>query len=76
MTKDSPAIFLAHGEADKTLSFKNVTVMEAAAREKKVPVECIVSKGADHGFRGTDISPTVEQINKRTVAFFLKYLTQ
>jgi acetyl esterase/lipase len=75
LKKDSPAIFVAHGDADKTLSFKNATLLESAAREKGGPVECVIAKGADHGFRGTNITPTVEEINQRTVDFFLKYLT-
>ncbi len=47
-----------------------------AAKAKGVPVECVISKGAGHGFRGENINPAVPEITKQTVAFFLKHLTQ
>jgi dipeptidyl aminopeptidase/acylaminoacyl peptidase len=48
--------------------------MEAAAKARGVPVECVISKGAGHGFSGKDIDPTVKEINRRTFEFFVKYL--
>ena len=72
---DSPAIFLAHGDADQALSYRNSTALCDAAEKLGVPVECIISKGAAHGFAGEAIDPTIEEINRRTVAFFLKHLT-
>ncbi|HEX3869119.1 MAG TPA: alpha/beta hydrolase, partial [Pirellulales bacterium] len=72
---DSPPIFLAHGDNDKALSYVNSTAMRDAAEAKGVPVECIISKGAGHGFSGKDIDPSGDEINRRTVAFFMKYLT-
>jgi len=71
---DSPAILVAHGDADKVLSVHNATALRDAAQAKGVPVECIISKGAGHGFSGDSISPTIAEINERTVAFFLKHL--
>lgn len=73
---DSPAIFLAHGDDDKVLSVHNSIAMRDAAKAKGVPVECVISKGAGHGFRGENINPAVPEITKQTVAFFLKYLTR
>jgi acetyl esterase/lipase len=70
----SPAIFLAHGDADKTLSVEHSLKMAAAAQARGVPVECVISKGAGHGFSGKDIDPTVEEISRRTLDFFVKYL--
>ena len=72
---DSPAIFVAHGDADKVLSVHNALALRDAAQAKGVPVECIISKGAGHGFSGDAISPTIAEINQQTVAFFLKHLT-
>lgn len=72
---DSPPIFVAHGDADKVLSFQNAIALRDAAQARGVPVECIISKGADHGFSGDSIVPTIEEINRLTVAFFLKHLT-
>ncbi len=76
LSKSSPPIFLAHGDKDKVLSFKNSLAMQDAAKAKQIPVECIISEGADHGFSGNDIKPTVAEINRRTVEFFLKHLTK
>jgi acetyl esterase/lipase len=71
----SPAIFLAHGDADKTLSCTHSVKMEQAARAQGVPVECVISKGAGHGFSGASISPDIKEINRRTFEFFVKYLS-
>lgn len=72
---DSPPIFLAHGDADKIIAPLNSTAMRDAAQSKGVPVECVISKGAGHGFAGENIDPAIPEINRRTVDFFLKYLT-
>lgn len=73
---DGPAVFVAHGDADKVLSFQNALAMRDAAEKAGVPVECIISKGADHGFGGEGISPTIPEINASTVAFFMKHLAR
>jgi acetyl esterase/lipase len=71
---DSPAIFLAHGDHDHVLNVLNSITFAQLCREKGVPVELIVVKNADHGFRGDAIEPSQEEIDRRTVAFLLKYL--
>lgn len=71
---DSPAILVAHGDADKVLPAHNAIAMRDAAQAKGVPVECIISKGAGHGFSGDAISPTIAEIDQQTVAFFVKHL--
>jgi len=76
MTKDSPPVLLVHGEQDKTLSFKFSTFMRDRAKEIGAPVECILVQGADHGFRGEAIQPSLEEICQRSVEFFLKHLTE
>lgn len=72
---DSPPIFVAHGDDDVVLNFQNAVALRDAANAKGVPVECIISKGAGHGFSGEAIDPTVLEIQNRTVAFFLKHLS-
>jgi acetyl esterase/lipase len=72
---DSPPIFLAHGDADKVIGVQNTLSMRDAAQAKGVPMECVISKGAGHGFGGEAIDPSIAEINMRTVDFFLKYLT-
>jgi acetyl esterase/lipase len=74
LRSDSPAIFLAHGDADRVLAPLNSPAMRDAAQAQGVPVECVISKGAGHGFSGERIDPTIPEINQRTVDFLLKYL--
>ena len=71
---NSPAIFLAHGDADEVVSSLNSTFLHDVAKTKGVPVECVIVKGAGHGFSGDVIEPSVAEINHRTVEFYLKYL--
>ncbi|WP_395740135.1 alpha/beta hydrolase fold domain-containing protein [Prosthecobacter sp.] len=71
---DSPDILVAHGDADKVLSVHNATALRDAAQAKGVPIECIISKGAGHGFSGDAISPTIAEIDRQTTAFFVKHL--
>ncbi len=74
LTAGSPPIFLAHGDADKVLSYRNSTAMAEAAKARGVEAECLIAKGADHGFGGDAIDPPVEEITRRTVAFFMRWL--
>ncbi|MCX7014324.1 MAG: alpha/beta hydrolase [Candidatus Sumerlaeota bacterium] len=76
MTKDSPPVLLVHGLQDKVLSYKFSTFMRDRAKEIGAPVECILVQGADHGFRGEAIQPSLEEICQRSVEFFLKHLTE
>jgi len=51
-------------------------LLAASFAEEATPKqECVIVKGAGYGFRGENIDPTVAEINRRIVAFFLKYLT-
>ncbi len=72
---ESPPIFLAHGDSDKVLSSLNSTFLRDAAKAQGVPVECVISKGAGHGFSGDDIQPSIAEINRQTINFFVRYLT-
>ncbi|WP_395749620.1 alpha/beta hydrolase fold domain-containing protein [Prosthecobacter sp.] len=71
---DSPAVLVAHGDDDKVLSVHNAIALRDAAQAKGASVECIISKGAGHGFSGDAISPTIAEIDQQTTAFFLKHL--
>ena len=71
---DSPAILVAHGDADKVLSSVNAEKLRDAAAAKGVACECIISRGAGHGFSGESIDPTIAEIDRRTVEFFAKHL--
>lgn len=74
MEENSPALFLAHGDADEVLNYRNSLALRDQAEKLGVPVDCVISKGATHGFGRGDIEPPIVEINQRTVEFFLKYL--
>ncbi|QGJ71965.1 Acetyl esterase/lipase [Planctomycetales bacterium 10988] len=74
LDKNSPPLFLAHGDNDVVLSHRNSLAMRDAAIKLGVPVECVISKGAKHGFGRKKIDPPISEINRRTVDFFVKYL--
>ena len=71
----SPPIFLAHGDNDTVLSHRHSLLLRDVANKKGASVECVIAKGAGHGFRGDTIDPNIAEINRRTIAFFLKHLT-
>lgn len=71
---DSPPIFLAHGDSDRTAPLLGSVKLAAAARAKGIPTELLVVKNADHMFKGDPIEPSIEEIDRRTVEFLLKYL--
>ncbi|MEN3942430.1 alpha/beta hydrolase [Prosthecobacter sp. SYSU 5D2] len=70
----SPPIFVAHGDADVVLNHSNALALRDAATAKGIPIECLISKGAGHGFSGDNIQPALAEIQARTVAFLLKHL--
>ena len=70
----SPPIFVAHGDADVVLNHSNALALREAATAKGIPIECVISKGAGHGFSGDNIQPPLAEIQSRTVAFFLEHL--
>ena len=74
ITSDSPAIFVAHGDSDKVLSYSNAERLRDVAGENVVDVECLIVRGADNGFGGDAIEPSVAEVNRRTVDFFVKHL--
>jgi acetyl esterase/lipase len=71
----SPPIFIAHGDKDEVIAVENATALRDAAKARGIPVECLISHGAGHGFAGDDADPPVPEISRRTVEFFVKYLT-
>ena len=49
VTADDPPFLLIHGDADKTVPFKQSEVMEAALKKVGVPVKLVRVPGGDHG---------------------------
>jgi acetyl esterase/lipase len=71
---DSPPILLLHGEKDKVLPVINSTYMLEVAKEKKADVELLIIKNAGHSFNGSNISPTIEELNQYATNFILSHL--
>lgn len=69
---DSPPTFLAHGDRDKILSYKNSTHLHSIAQEKGAFTELLIAKGAGHGF-GDECVPDKAEIAERVVQFVEKY---
>jgi acetyl esterase/lipase len=73
---DSPPILLLHGENDKVLPIINSIYMMEIAKEKKADVELLIIKNAGHSFNGSNISPTIEELNKYATNFILSHLKE
>lgn len=50
-------------------------LLRDVAEQRGALVECVIAKGAGHGFSGDCIQPDLNEINRRTVAFFVANLT-
>lgn len=74
LTKNSPPILLLHGDKDKTLPIINSTYMIEVAKEKKADVQLLTIKNAGHSFSGTNISPSIEELNDHAANFILSHL--
>jgi acetyl esterase/lipase len=73
--KGNPPILLIHGTADSTLSYKNSTYFIKKAKEKGTKAELITSVNAGHGgFTAKNVTPGLNEISRRTVAFICREL--
>ncbi|WP_339884913.1 prolyl oligopeptidase family serine peptidase [Polaribacter vadi] len=73
---DSPPILLLHGENDKVLPIINSIYMMQVAKEKNAKVELLIIKNAGHSFNGSNISPTIEELNEYATNFILSHLKE
>jgi len=75
VSPDDPPILLIHGDADRTVPFRQSEMMEAALKNANVPVKLIRIEGGDHGpdFPGAKNPPDYKQeIVKWFDAYLLK----
>jgi acetyl esterase/lipase len=54
VSADSPPTLIIHGDADRIVPIQQAESFVAKLKEKKVPVELIVKRGADHGWPGME----------------------
>ena len=74
LKKESPPLLMIQGDSDTTIPVKHAYAMEKRARELKAPVEIMIVKNAGHNWRkvGAEIDPSREEINAKTIDFFVE----
>jgi dipeptidyl aminopeptidase/acylaminoacyl peptidase len=75
VTRDDAPFLLIHGDADKTVPYKNSEVMEQALKQAGVPVKLMPIPGGGHGpkFPGAQNPPDYMSESTR---WFDQYLKQ
>jgi acetyl esterase/lipase len=73
---DSVPVLLIHGDQDKVLPLTGSTYMLQRAKQAGAPVELLVVKGAGHGFAGTNITPSLDEVQARTADFLTRHLLE
>ncbi len=68
VTKNSPPVFIAHGNADKVVPLQQSQEIIKRLNEAAVPNELIIKEGGNHGWAG------MEAEEKKFVEWFDKYL--
>jgi len=77
VSKNNPPLLLVHGEKDDLVPFSQSVEMAKAYRLAGLTVEFIPVRNAGHDFEQVgpeEISPSVDEIHQRTIAFFRRYL--
>jgi acetyl esterase/lipase len=72
--RKDPPFLIVHGEIDSIVPIAHSVNFYDTLKKAGVDVTFIRVKNADHGFKGTGISPTIEEINAKVLAFFDKQL--
>ena len=75
VTKDSPPLLMIQGDKDTTIPVKHAHYMLEKAVDVDAPVEIMIIENSGHNWRkvGADISPSKEEIDDRTVQFFVDH---
>lgn len=73
-SKESPPLLMIQGDGDTTIPVKHAYRMQEKAKEVGGPLEVVIVKNAGHNWRkaGGEIDPTREEIEEKTVGFFLE----
>ena len=73
-----PPTLIAHGEKDRLVPVEQSEILYKALKRAGVPTEFIRVKNADHLYRPNPeearVSPDVEELNRRSAAWFLRWL--
>jgi acetyl esterase/lipase len=76
LNQESPSLMMIQGDKDTTIPVKHAYYMREKAEAVRAPVEIIIVKNAGHNWREVDapITPAIEEIVERTVAFLTENL--
>ncbi len=61
VSKDSPPFLLIHGDQDPLVPVHQAQLLDAALKEKGVPVQLHIVKGAGHGVGGRDMNEQIDR---------------
>ena len=79
VSRDDPPLLLVQGEQDEIVPFDQAVRMKRAYESQKLAVEFIPVRNAGHDFEPVGdqpVSPSVEEIHRRTVEFFQRTLAR
>ena len=75
VTGDSSPLLMIQGDKDTTIPVKHAHYMQKKAESVNAPVEIMIIQNSGHNWRKVeaDISPSKEEIDDRTVQFFVDH---
>ena len=75
VNKDCPPLLMIQGDKDTTIPVKHAYYMQQKAESVDAPVEIMIIENSGHNWRKVraDISPSKEEIDDRTVKFFVDH---
>jgi len=75
---NDPPVFIGHGEKDGLVIINQSELLYEALKKAGIPTDFIRVKNADHMYRpykwNAEISPTISEMNRLTIEWFLKWL--
>ncbi|MDE5419078.1 alpha/beta hydrolase [Labilibaculum sp. DW002] len=74
LKETSSPILLIHGDKDKILPISNSLYMMEVAKKKNADVQLLTIKNAGHCFKGSNISPSMEDLNNYSAKYILSHL--
>jgi acetyl esterase/lipase len=72
--KNSPPVFLLHGEEDNVLPIRQSTYLLEVGKERGADIQLLKVKNAGHSFNGENISPSMDEINKIAAEYIVAKL--
>jgi len=74
INKNSPPVFLLHGEEDNVLPISQSIYFEEVGKECGADIQLLRVKNAGHSFNGENITPSMDDINKLAAEYIIEKL--